>query len=487
MDLTKLTLLDAKKGLEKKDFSSSELTNECIKNIEKNKDLNAFITETFDLARKRAEVSDEKLAKGVGGKLEGIPLAMKDLFCTDGIKTTAGSKILENFIPPYESTVSSLLDKEGYVLVGKTNMAEFAADGTTKTSYFGPCINSYKSNIDKRDLVPGGSSGGSAVALATNMCLASTGSDTGGSVRQPASLCNLVGIKPTYGRISRYGMVAYASSFDQAGFFTKDIKDCAYLTEIVCGKDDKDSTTVDVEVPNFLTNINSNIKGKKIGVIKEVNDLLDEINPQVKLAYLNCIESFKNGGAQIIEVSIPTICMGSLLYISLSYTELGSNLARYDGVRYGRRTEENVKNLDELYVKSRTEGFGKNIKKRILLGYYLSSSENYEKYFIKSQKIRRKLANEFAEAFKKVDVLFTPTDASVAFPIKPTDEESKILRKFGTIDDYMINPVNMAGLPAISVPFSFSKEGLPIGMHLIAKHFDEQSLFNFGKFIEDNR
>lgn len=487
MDLTKLTLLEAKKGLEKKDFSSSELTKACIKNIEKNRNLNAFITETLDLAKKRAEVSDEKIAKGVGGKMEGIPFAMKDLFCTDGIKTTAGSKMLENFIPPYESTVSHILDKEGYVLVGKTNMDEFAASSTNKTSYFGPCINSYKANNDDRDLVPGGSSGGSAVALATDMCLASSGSDTGGSVRQPASLCNLVGIKPTYGRISRYGMVSYASSFDQAGFFTKDIRDCAYLTEIVSGKDDKDSTTSNIKTPNFLGNLSSNIKGKKIGIVKEINNFLSDIHPDVKKSYEDCLDAFKKGGAEIIEISIPTICAGSLLYISLSYTELGSNLARYDGVRFGRRTDKEVKSLDELYIKSRSEGFCKNIKKRILLGYYLSTSENYEKYFIKSQKIRRKLANEFIDAFKKVDVIFTPTDASVAFPINPTDEESIIIKKNGIIDDYMINAVNMIGLPGISVPYSFSKTGLPIGMQLIGNHFDEQNLFNFGLFIEENK
>lgn len=487
MELTKLTLLQAKEGLEKKKFSSHELTEEFIKAIEKNRNLNAFVTETFDLARKRAEVSDEKIAKGAGGKLEGLPMAVKDLFCTDGIRTTSGSRMLENFIPPYESTVTSILKKEGYVMLGKTNMDEFAASSTTKTSYFGPTINSYKANNDDRDLVPGGSSGGSAVAVAANMALAATGSDTGGSIRQPAHLCNLVGLKTTYGRISRYGMVSYASSLDQAGFFTKDIRDCAYLTQIVSGKDDKDSTTMDIEVPNYIENLNPNVKGKKVGIVKEMMKYFDRIEPDIKKKFFDGIEVLKKNGAEVIEISIPTIEASSLLYISLSYTELGSNLARYDGVRFGRRTEQDVKSLDELYIKSRTEGFGQNIKKRILLGYFLSSSENYEKYFIKSQKIRRKIANEFNEAFKKVDIIFAPTDAGLAFPINPTEEESEIIRERGTINDYFINAVNMCGLPGISIPFGFSSNGLPIGMQLIGNYFDEQSIFNFGLFFEEHK
>lgn len=488
MELTKLTLLEAKKGLEEKEFSSVELTEACISNIEKNKKLNAFVTETFDLARERAKLSDKKIAEEKNvGKLEGIPLAIKDLFCTNGVRTTSCSKMLENFIPPYESTVTQKLYDEGYVMLGKTNMDEFAASSTNKTSYFGACVNPYKIKGDDRDLVPGGSSGGSAIAVAANMCFGATGSDTGGSIRQPASLCNLVGLKPTYGRISRYGMVAYASSFDQGGFLAKDVRDCAYLTHIVCGKDEKDSTTVEQNLPDFLKNLNSNIKGKKVGIIKEFDNYLDEIEPDVKEAYLKAIKLLKQGGAEVIEVSIPTITASSLLYTSLSYTELASNLARYDGIRYGRRTKEKCNNYEDIYIKSRTEGFGENIKKRILLGYYLSSSENYEKYFIKSQKIRRKIANEFAEVFKKVDIIFAPSDAGTAFPISPTPEESKIISKRGIVNDYFINAVNMCGLPGISVPFGFSKVGLPIGMQFIGKHFDEQSTLDFSLFIEENK
>ncbi|MDD2840253.1 MAG: Asp-tRNA(Asn)/Glu-tRNA(Gln) amidotransferase subunit GatA [Rickettsiales bacterium] len=488
MELTKLTLLEAKKGLEDKKFSSVELTEACISNIEKDRKLNAFITETFDLARERAILSDKKISEGKNiGKLEGIPLAIKDIFCTNGVRTTAGSKVLENFIPPYESTVTKILHDEGYVMLGKTNCAEFAADATNKTSFFGACNNPYKAKNDDRDLIPGGSSGGSAVAVAANMCFGSTGSDTGGSIRQPVAMCNLVGLKPTYGRISRYGMVAYASSLDQAGFLTKDVRDCAYLTHLVCGKDEKDSTTAEHDLPNFLEKLNSNIKGKKVGIIKEFNNYLDEIESDIKEKYLKAIELLKHSGAEVIEVSIPTITASSLLYTVLSYTELGSNLARYTGVRYGKKTDEKCETYEDVFVKSRTEGFGKNIKKRILLGYYLSSSENYEKYFIKSQKIRRKIANEFDEAFKKVDIIFTPTDAGIAFPINPTAEENKIISKRGIINDYFINAVNMCGLPGISVPYGFSKTGLPIGMQFIGKLFDEQSTLDFALFIEENK
>ena len=487
MELEKLTLLQAKKALQEKKFSSYELTKAFIKKIEENKRLNAFVTETFDLALKRAEASDEKIAKGVGGKLEGLPMAVKDLFCTNGIRTTSSSKMLENFVPPYESTVTSILDKEGYVILGKTNMDEFACGSTTKTSYFGPTISPFKANNDDRDLVPGGSSGGSAVAVAANMALAATGSDTGGSVRQPASFCGLVGVKPTYGRISRYGMISYASSLDQAGFFTKDVRDSAYLTELVSGKDDKDSTTSNKDVPHYLDNINSNIKGKKVGIIKEFLNLGDKLEEDNKISFNNAIELLKKGGAEVIEISIPSIETTALLYMVLSYTELGSNLARFDGVRFGRRTEQEVKSLEELYYKSRSEGFGENIKKRILLGYYLSSSDNYEKYFIKSQKIRRKLANEFIEAFKKVDVILTPSTVGVAFPIKQTAEEIAKDKDSNALNDFFVCPANMVGLPAISVPFTLSKTGLPIGMHVIGNYFDEQSVFDFALFFEEHK
>lgn len=483
-----LTLLEAIKGLLEKKFSSLELTEECIKNIEKNRNLNAFITETFDLARERAKLSDKKIAEGKAGKMEGIPFGMKDIFCTKGIKTTGGSKIMENFVPPYESTVSQILSDEGYVMVGKTNMDEFAAAGTGKTSHFGATINSYKAENDNRDLIPGGSSSGSAVAVATGMCLASTGTDTGDSTRQPASLCNLVGIKPTYGRISRYGVFAYSSSLDHTGFFTKNVKDCAYLTPIVFGKDDKDSTTADKPVPDLLKNINPNIKGRKVGIVKQYEKYIEnDILPDIRDNYYKSLEALKKGGAEIVEISLPTIEASSALYITISYTELGSNLSRYDGIKFGFRTQQKVANLDELYMKTRGEGFGENLKKRILLGSYMSSSENYEKYFLKSQKIRRMLFNEYLEAFKNVDVIFSPVTAGVAYPINPTDAEQKEIAKKGAIGNYFTIGLNMAGLPGISVPSGFSNNGLPIGMQFAGKHFDEQSILDFALFLEENK
>jgi aspartyl-tRNA(Asn)/glutamyl-tRNA(Gln) amidotransferase subunit A len=335
--------------------------------------------------------------------------------------------------------------------------------------------------------VPGGSSGGSVVALATNCCLASSGTDTGGSIRQPAAYCNLVGLKTTYGRISRYGQIAYASSLDQGGFFTKDIRDCAYITPIVCGKDDKDTTTADVKVPDFLNDLNPNIKGKKVGIVKGFEKYIDnDIEPNINNIYYKCLDVLKKGGAEIVEVLLPTAEVMDVLYQAISYVELSSNLARYDGVRFGRRTEEDVKTLDELYIKSRSEGFGQNIKKRILLGEFLSSAENYEKYFLKSIKIKRKIANEYNEAFKEVDVIFNPAVARFAFPINPMPDEEILINKRGIIEDYFLNAVNIAGLPGLTFPAGFSDNGLPTGMHLTSKHFDEQSLLNFGLFFEEN-
>lgn len=484
-ELTKLTLLEARDGLLNKKFSSVELTKAFIDNINKNKRLNAFTTENFDNALKQAEKSDENIKKGETKKLEGLPLGVKENFCTIGVRTSACSKILENFVPPYESTFTQKLKDENYILLGKTNMDEFACGSTTMTSYFGPTISPFK--LNGRDLIPGGSSGGSAAAVAGNLCLAATGSDTGGSIRQPASLCNLVGIKPTYGRVSRYGIVAYASSFDQAGWLAKNIEDTAYLTDIVCGYDEKDSTSVKKEQTNFYGNLSSNIKGKKVGIIKEFLGLDGKVSEDIYKKFYDTIELLKKENCEVIEISIPTIDYVPELYMILSYTELASNLARYDGVRYGYRTNKEVKSLDDLYYKTRSEGFGDNIKKRILLGYFFSSSENYEKFFLKAQKVRRKLVNEFLDALSKVDFLLTPSTPQTAFPLELTEEEKTKNMESNYLNDLFICPVNMAGLPGMSVPVGFDKNNLPIGMHLIGKYFDEQTLFNVGLFIEKNR
>ncbi|MDR2526925.1 MAG: aspartyl/glutamyl-tRNA amidotransferase subunit A [Rickettsiales bacterium] len=488
MTLADLTLLQARKGLLDKKFSAVELLGDCLLNLEKNRKLNAYITETIELAKNRAKDSDERIARNQVRKLDGIPFAVKDVFCTNGVRTTVGSRILENFVPLYESTYSQKLDEEGYVMVGKTNCAEFCADGNNKTSYFGAVINPYKAKDDARDLVPGGSSGGSVVALATNTCLASAGTDTGGSIRQPAAYTNLVGLRATYGRISRYGMIAYASSLDQAGFFTKDVRDMAYIAPIVFGKDDKDSTSANAPIPDLLQNLNSDINGKKIGIVKGFKKYIDnDIEKDIAKNYYDCLENFKKFGADLIEVDLPTLEVMDILYQSISYVELMSNLGRYDGIRYGRRTEQDCKTLNELYIKSRTEGFGENIKKRILIGAFLSSSENYEKYFLKSLKIKRKIANEYNEAFKKVDVIFNPAVSRFAFPINPTIEENEILGRQGTIEDYFLNGINQVGLPGITVPTGFGSNGLPIGMTFTGKLFDEQSLLNFSLFLEENK
>lgn len=483
-ELTKLTLLEAKKGLESKKFSSIELTKAFIENINKNKHLNAFTTENFDSAIKKAEECDKNIANGSAKKLEGLPIGVKENFCTKGIRTTACSKILENFIPPYESTVTQKLLDENYILLGKTNMDEFACGSTTTTGCFGATVNPYKAHDDDRDLVAGGSSGGSASAVAGNLCIAGIGTDTGGSIRQPASLCGLVGVKPTYGRVSRYGIVAYASSFDQAGCLTKNVEDSAYLTDIMCGYDEKDSTSANKEKTNFYGNLNANIKGKKVGIIKEFLGLDGKVSSDVYKQFYNTLEILKQNGCEIVELSIPTISFVPELYLILSYTELASNLARFDGVRYGYRTQQEVKSLDDLYYKSKAEGFNDNIKKRILLGYFFSSSENYEKYFLKAQKVRRKLVNEFVNVLNDVDFLLTPTTPQTAFPINLTEEEKQKNVESNYLNDLFVCPANMAGLPALTIPVGLDSKGLPVGVHLMGKYFDEQTLFDVGLFLE---
>lgn len=486
-ELTKLTLIQAREKLINKEISSVELTTEFIKNIEKNKRLNAFITTNFEKALEQAKKSDENIAKKNIKKLEGLPIAVKDNFCTAGIETTAASNILKGFVPQYESTFTEKLLNENYVMIGKTNLDSFACGSTTMTSDFGKTINPLKANDSERDLIPGGSSGGSACAVAGEMALAATGTDTGGSIRQPATLCGLVGIKPTYGRVSRYGIVAYASSFDQAGWLTKDIRDSAYLTDIVCGKDTKDSTTVRRETTNFYNSLNPNVKGKTIGIIKDFMNLNNKVNPDIYKQFDKTVTLLKDNGCNIVEVSIPTINFVPELYTILSYTELASNLSRYDGVRFGHRTSEEIKSLDDLYYKSRTEGFCKNVQKRILLGYYFSSSENYEKWFLKSQKVRRKLVNEFLDGFnsKGIDFYITPATPQTAFPIELTDEEKAKNQESNYLNDLFVCPANMAGLPGLSIPTGKASNGLPIGVHLMGNYFDEQTLFNVGLFLED--
>ncbi len=483
-ELTKLTIRQTLDGLKNKKFSSTEVTSAYIKNIEQNRHLNAFITESFDVAMTSAKKSDENIAAGKIGDLEGIPLGIKDLFCTKNIRTTSASKMLENFVPSYESTVSQKLLDAGSVTLGKLNMDEFAMGSATTNSYFGPVINPYKKKGSDENLVPGGSSGGSSAAVAANLCLGATGSDTGGSIRQPASFTNTVGIKPTYGRCSRYGMIAFASSLDQAGIFAKDVYDAALLQRVISGFDAKDSTSVNIAVPQFEALLNSNVRGKKIGIPKEY--FADGMSEEIVQLWNRGKEILQKRGAEIIEISLPHTKYAAAVYYVLASAECSSNLARFDGVRYGFRAEGSNLSLEEMYEKTRAQAFGAEVKRRILTGTYVLSAGYFDAYYKKAQRVRNLVLQDFTEAFKRVDVILTPTTPSAAFSI----DESK---KVGSSDpvkmylnDVFTIPVNLAGLPAMSVPAGFDKDGLPLGLQLISKHFDEQSLFDVALAIEED-
>ncbi len=482
-EITKLSIHQTLDGLKNKKFSSTEVTSAYIKNIEQNRNLNAFITETFDVALTQAKKSDENIAAGKMADLEGIPLAIKDLFCTKNIRTTASSKMLENFVPTYESTVTQKLLDAGSVTLGKLNMDEFAMGSANTNSHFGNVINPYKKRNSDENLVPGGSSGGSAAAVSANLCLGATGSDTGGSIRQPASFTNTVGIKPTYGRCSRYGMIAFASSLDQAGIFAKDVRDAALLQRVISGFDLKDSTSVNIAVPQFDKLLNSDIRGKKIGIPKEY--FAEGMSEEIIQLWNGGKEILKKRGAEIVEISLPHTQYAAAVYYVLASAECSSNLARFDGVRYGFRSEEKDLSIEKMYEKTRALGFGNEVKRRILTGTYVLSAGYFDAYYKKAQKVRNLVLQDFNEAFKKVDVILTPTAPSAAFSI----EESKKLGETDPVKMYLNDiftiPVNLAGLPAMSVPAGFDKDGLPLGLQLISKHFDEQSILDVALAIEE--
>ncbi len=482
-DLTKLTIRQTVDGLKNKKFSSTEVTSAYIKNIEQNRRLNAFITESFDLAMSQAKKSDEKIAAGKAGDLEGIPLGIKDLFCTKNLRTTCGSKMLENFVPTYESTVSQKLLDAGSVTLGKLNMDEFAMGSANTNSYFGPVINPYKKKNSDEDLVPGGSSGGSSAAVAANLCAGATGSDTGGSIRQPAAYTNIVGIKPTYGRSSRYGMIAFASSLDQAGVFAKDVYDAALLQRVISGFDEKDSTSMNLAVPQFEKLLNSDVKGKKIGIAKEY--FIDGMPEEIVKLWNHGKEILQKRGAEIVEISLPHTKYAPAVYYILASAECSSNLARFDGVRYGFRAEGDDLSLDEMYSKTRAQGFGNEVKRRILTGTYVLSAGYFDAYYKKAQKVRNLVRQDFIDAFKQVDAILTPTAPSAAFSIN----ESKTIGNSDPVKIYLNDvftiPVNLAGLPAISVPGGFDNDGLPLGLQIISKHFDEQTAFDVALALEE--
>lgn len=480
MDLTKLTIVQALKALKNKEFTAFEFNEAYISNIEKNRHLNCFITENFEKAIEKAKQADANIAAGNFREIEGIPLGIKDLFCTKDLRTTCASKMLENFVPTYESTVSQKLLDSGAIFLGKLNMDEFAMGSANANSYFGKAINPYKSKDEpSKELTPGGSSGGSAAAVAANLCSAATGSDTGGSIRQPASFTNTVGIKPTYGRASRYGMIAFASSLDQAGILAKDVSDAALLTKIISGFDVKDSTSINVSVPDFSRLLNSNLKGKKIGIPKEYR--VENMPAEIEKLWVLGAEMLKNCGAEIIDISLPHTKYAASVYYVIAPAECSSNLARFDGVRYGFRCEGENLSLEELYERTRAEGFGAEVKKRIFIGTYVLSAGYFDAYYKKAQKVRRLIANDFSEAFKQVDAILTPSTPSAAFAF---DEIKNIDPIQMYLNDIFTVPANLAGLPAISVPAGFDSKNLPLGLQIIGKAFDEQICFDAALAIE---
>jgi len=469
-DITSLTLTDLVKNIKDKKISSEETTKAFIDRGEKSRDLNAYITEDFSSALEKAKNFDQK--PNFELKLPGIPMAVKDLFCTNGVKTTAGSKILNNFIPPYESTVTQNIWNEGAILLGKLNCDEFAMGSSNETSFFG----NVQSPIDK-DLVPGGSSGGSASALAANLTPITIGTDTGGSIRQPASFTGTVGLKPTYGSCSRYGIVAFASSLDQAGPMSKNVKDCALLQEIISTYDEKDSTSIDFKRNEYSKELTNNIKGKKIGIPKEYR--VDGMPKEIETLWTKGIEYAKDCGAEIVEISLPHTNYALPTYYIVAPAEASSNLARYDGVKYGFRSKG--ENLIDMYEKTRSEGFGEEVQRRIMIGTYVLSSGYYDAYYLKAQKVRKLIKNDFDEAYKKVDAILTPSTPSAAFKIgeKTNDPVSMYLNDIFTV------PVNLAGLPAISIPAGVDANGYPLGLQIIGKAFDEQNILNIAYAMEE--
>ena len=470
-DITDLKLVELVDKIKKKELSSTEVTIAFIERSKKSKKLNAYISENYENAIKKAKIFDQK--PDFKKKLPGIPIAVKDLFCTKNIRTTAGSKILENFVPTYESTVTQNILDEGGIIIGKLNCDEFAMGSSNETSYFGNVQNPVSEN-----LVPGGSSGGSSSALAAKLTPATIGTDTGGSIRQPASFTGTVGLKPTYGSCSRYGIVAFASSLDQAGPMTHDVKDCSLMFEIMSTYDTKDSTSVDFKRENYLTNLNENIKGKKIGIPKEYR--VDGMPKEIDELWEKGIKIIKENGGQIIEISLPNTNYALPTYYIVAPAEASSNLARYDGVKYGFRSKG--ENLIDMYEKTRSEGFGDEVKRRIMIGTYVLSSGYYDAYYLKAQKVRRLIKNDFDEAYKKVDAILTPSTPSSAFKIgeKLNDPVSMYLNDIFTV------PINLAGLPAISIPAGHDKKGYPLGLQVIGKAFDEQSILNIAFALEKN-
>jgi aspartyl-tRNA(Asn)/glutamyl-tRNA(Gln) amidotransferase subunit A len=477
-ELTRLTLAEARDGLRAKKFSAREIADAHVSAIETARALNAFVLETPDRAREMSAQADARIAKGEAGPLEGIPLGIKDLFATEGVRTTACSKILGNFIPPYESTVTANLWRDGAVLLGKLNNDEFAMGSSNETSCFGPVQNPWRRKGSNAPLVPGGSSGGSATAVAAHLCLGATGTDTGGSIRQPAAFTGTVGIKPTYGRCSRWGVVAFASSLDQAGPFTRTVRDAAILLRSMSGHDPKDSTSVDIGVPDYEAAVGKSIKGLKIGIPREYR--VPNMPAEIEKLWAQGADWLKAAGAELVDVSLPHTKYALPAYYIVAPAEASSNLARYDGVRYGLREEG--ANLIDLYEKTRSAGFGPEVQRRVMIGTYVLSAGYYDAYYLRAQKVRTLIKRDFETVFADgVDAILTPATPSSAFAIGEKAGADPVEMY---LNDIFTVTVNMAGLPGISVPGGFDEHGLPLGLQLIGRPFDEETLFSTAEVIE---
>jgi aspartyl-tRNA(Asn)/glutamyl-tRNA(Gln) amidotransferase subunit A len=475
--LPELTIAAALDGLGAKDFSAVELTQAHIGAIAQlDPLLNAFITQTPELALEMAQAADAARAKGTAGALAGIPLAIKDLFCTEGVRTTAASKILEHFVPPYESTVTAQLKAAGAVFLGKANLDEFAMGSSNMTSGFGVVTNPWQRAGSEEKLVPGGSSGGSATAVAARMAMGATGTDTGGSIRQPASFTGITGVKPTYGRCSRYGIVAFASSLDQAGPMARSVEDCAILLGAMSGFDPRDSTSAERPVPDFRAAAGRGVKGLRIGIPAEYR--MDGMSAEIEALWQKGIAWLREQGAEIIDVSLPHTKYGLPVYYIVAPAEASSNLARYDGVRFGTRVDG--EDLIDMYERTRAAGFGPEVKRRIMIGTYVLSAGYYDAYYLKAQKIRALILRDFTEAFAKVDVLLTPTAPSAAFGIGEKMDDPVTMY----LNDVFTVPASLAGVPAMSLPAGLDALGLPLGLQIIGRHFDEETVFAVGGALE---
>ena len=476
-DLTDITLKDALEGLKAKRFSAAEITKAHLSAIEGARALNAYVAETPDKAMAMAAQADARIARGEAGPLEGAPLGIKDLFCTQGDHSAACSRILDNFRPTYESTVTAQLWRDGAVMLGKLNMDEFAMGSSNETSALGPVINPWRSKGSNQQLTPGGSSGGSAASVAAKLALGATATDTGGSIRQPAAFTGTVGIKPTYGRCSRWGVIAFASSLDQAGPIARTVEDAAILLKSMSGHDPKDSTSLPVEVPDFPSFVGKSVKGLRIGVPKEYR--VEGMPAEIETLWAQGIAWLKDAGCEIVEVSLPHTKYALPAYYIVAPAEASSNLARYDGMRYGLRVGDGG-SLTDVYEETRAAGFGDEVKRRILIGTYVLSAGYYDAYYLKALKVRRRIADDFTQAFGKVDALLTPTAPSAAFGLGENSADPVAMY----LNDIFTVTVNLAGLPGMSLPGGVDAQGLPLGLQLIGRALDEGTLFSLGGALE---